>query len=625
MPTNSALEKRLSPLWRPSFVAGAALVIAASLLYLATLDDGLRLEELRGGDLITHQYAQAEARLANAPGYPLYTMGGWLWLRLGRALLGAWLNPIQILSLYSTIYALAALAVFYLLLLQVTDGNWPLAFLGGAFYSVTYFFWYYAVTTENYSSAVLQTVLLILWAFRWQASPGRADRYLLYMAFVAGTCLAHLPTVLLILPPLLLYVLSARPDLLRRGKLVAQAFGLALLPLASYAYVYARGAQHPEWRGAGQWPDTWAWFVSFLSTQQGRDEMSWWLGPFTDEFPWLMARELTWPVLLVGLAGLAWLGRRRALFLYSTLALYFAFCYFDRYGNWFQVIMPMYPVIVLGMIVAADKLWRRAGPIPGWAVRGLLVLAIAALIGDRLAGNYPRADQSGRPDDDALAPGRAILADGPAPGAAIIGSFEERLSLDYLVHVWGERPDLYAAEPSELASLLERGGVPLDTTRLGVGGLPPEELEGLHLSSGGLNLIELRQRPLKSPPPSELAVGAEIGGELKLLGVDLLPPGEPERLHLALYWQALAEMRRDYTVSLRLTADGQPVAQQDHPPVWGAYPTRRWSVGEVVRDDYLLPVPPATPVDGLWVVVYHTPAGGGFDNLGEVRVHLPRQ
>ena len=75
--------KRLSS----TYVAAGLLVIAATALYLFTLDNGLRPDELTGGDLITHQYAQVEARPSNAPGYPLYTMGGWLWFRVGTLLL----------------------------------------------------------------------------------------------------------------------------------------------------------------------------------------------------------------------------------------------------------------------------------------------------------------------------------------------------------------------------------------------------------------------------------------------------------------------------------------------------------------------------------------------------------
>ena len=62
---------------------------------------------------------------SNAPGYPLYTMGGWLWFQLGRGLLGPSHNPIQLLSGYSTLWALVALALLYALLLVIAGGPTP--------------------------------------------------------------------------------------------------------------------------------------------------------------------------------------------------------------------------------------------------------------------------------------------------------------------------------------------------------------------------------------------------------------------------------------------------------------------------------------------------------------------
>jgi len=98
-----------------NFWGGAFVLTAVALLYLVTLDNGLRPDELTGGDLITHQYAQVEARPGNAPGYPLYTMGGWLWFHSGKTLLGWILNPIQILSAYSGLWSVAALVFLYLI------------------------------------------------------------------------------------------------------------------------------------------------------------------------------------------------------------------------------------------------------------------------------------------------------------------------------------------------------------------------------------------------------------------------------------------------------------------------------------------------------------------------------
>ncbi|MCC7355442.1 MAG: DUF2723 domain-containing protein [Anaerolineae bacterium] len=353
---------------RVALAAGLFVLAAILALYLRTLDDGLRADELAGGDLITHQYAQVQARPANAPGYPVYTMGGWLWFHLGRRILGEAANPISLLSAYSTLWALLALALLYRLILDVTQDDWPIAALGTAFYAVTYFFWYYAVTTEQYASAVLHTLAIVWVAFRWEEK--RDERHLLLLAFLCGLALAHLVTVLLIAPPLAWFILTAQPGLIRRARLWPRAGALALLPLASYAFVYLRGAQHPEWRGVGHWPSTWAWFWQFVSTRQGRAELTWTLGPFTREFPALIWSEVTIVGLALGIIGLAWLGRRRALFLYATLALYFAFAYVDRLGNWFQIIMPAYPLVVLGLAALAHRICQSHLP-AGRTLRGL--------------------------------------------------------------------------------------------------------------------------------------------------------------------------------------------------------------------------------------------------------------
>ena len=301
-PTSATSPAKRGSRWpAPATLAGIVLVLVFAALYLFTLDDGLRPSELEGGDLITHQYAQVQGRPSNAPGYPLYTMGGWLWFHLGRLIVGRAHNPIPILASYSTLWALIAIWLMYRLILEVIRGQgqphadsgrsaedenrrWPIAAAVTAFYGLTYFFWYYAVTTEQYTSAVAWTLAVVLLAFRWERE--RRDGYLLALAFLMGVALAHMVTLLFIAPSLLWFVLRTDPKLVRRPRLMAGVIALALLPLLSYIYVYVRGAQHPEWRGAGQWASTGQWFLSFLSTRQGRDELTWSLKPFlTKEFP----------------------------------------------------------------------------------------------------------------------------------------------------------------------------------------------------------------------------------------------------------------------------------------------------------------------------------------------------
>ncbi|MBI3959435.1 MAG: DUF2723 domain-containing protein, partial [Chloroflexi bacterium] len=357
--------------------AGIVLLLAAALLYWLTLDNGLRPGELEGGDLITHQYAQVQARPSNAPGYPLYTMGGWLWfhsLRAGAHWLGITPNPISLLSSYSTLWALLSLWLLYWILLHITRspvrpaGDWPLAWLLVAFYAVTYFFWYYATTTEQYTSAIAHTLAILYVYLLWRDHSQLKIHYspftiLLFLSFLSGLSLAHMPTVALIVLPLLAAILWQEPKLLRRPGLILGAVLAATLPLLSYVYVYVRGAAHPEWWGVGDWATAQEWFWSFVGTAQGQDELSWGLAPgaafFANGFPELIWQELSVPVLVIGLLGVGVLEKRLRLVLWGTLILYAVLCWVDRFGNWFQVILPAYPLVLMGAASAIDKMRNR--------------------------------------------------------------------------------------------------------------------------------------------------------------------------------------------------------------------------------------------------------------------------
>ncbi|MBE7471945.1 MAG: hypothetical protein DPW09_19850 [Anaerolineae bacterium] len=646
------------------------LLIAAALLYLLTLDNGLRPDELTGGDLITHQYAQVEGRPSNAPGYPLYTLGGWLWFRLGRFLLSWALNPIQILSLYSTLWGLASLLVLYLILLRVTRRQWPIALLLAAFYAVTFFFWYYTVTTEQYTSAVLQTLLIIWLAFRWDEQPH--DSALLWLAFLAGTMLANMVTTLFILPPLLWFIFSKgdQPTLFR-PKLVLTAIILALLPLLSYLYIFLSGTLHPEWRGAGEWPNAWAWFVDFLTIQQGRDELAPGLSLqnfFTAEFPALMGQELTWPVFFGGLVGLAFLGRRRAIFLYSTLLIYFSFCWLYRFGNWFQVIIPAYPIFIIGAAAGLKRIsreaWanerggedaRRRGreetsrtthhaprftlhvsrPTPHVLLLTSYSLLLLLLL-YRFTTNLPRADQSHLPTDTGLDPGWAILADRPAPPALISGDFSEQIALQYLGTVWGAAPSLTPREPGDFTTTeqTDTRSVSYYLTRRAAAAAPETiNLGEKYPQAAGEQLVALWPAPRREIPATALPLNLRFGETLKLVGWEKvdpaysLPDDVAGRLawanwQIALYWQTSQPLEADYTISVRPLVGGQLISVngealiQDHQPVWGLYPTGHWRPGEIVRDVYALSLPPEVKPEAIQVVVYKT-TESGFENIAE--------
>ena len=92
-------------------------------------------------------------------------------------------------------------------------------------------------------------------------------------------------------------------------------------------------------------------------------------------------------------------------------------------------------------------------------------------------------------------------------------------------------------------------------------------------------------------------LGVNLGGKVRLLGYNIESGFRPgDNVHLTLFWQCLEEMEQSYTVFTHLIdARDNSVAQKDNPPVDGFYPTTKWEVGEIVRDQYDLVIPSDAP------------------------------
>ncbi len=89
----------------------------------------------------------------------------------------------------------------------------------------------------------------------------------------------------------------------------------------------------------------------------------------------------------------------------------------------------------------------------------------------------------------------------------------------------------------------------------------------------------------------QVRVDASFAGKAELIGYDAY--AQNNALLLTLYWQALAPLDRDYTVFVHLLdRNGRTIAQQDQQPQAGNFPTSIWDAGDLIRDDYTLPLPP---------------------------------
>ncbi|MEJ5197887.1 MAG: glycosyltransferase family 39 protein [Anaerolineae bacterium] len=79
------------------------------------------------------------------------------------------------------------------------------------------------------------------------------------------------------------------------------------------------------------------------------------------------------------------------------------------------------------------------------------------------------------------------------------------------------------------------------------------------------------------------------------VGTDVVRPGE--MVPVTLYWQALRPTDEDLSIFVQLVADRDRIlGQVDSYGGGGAYPTSMWSAGEVIPDQYMVPVD--RPADG---------------------------
>lgn len=113
-------------------------------------------------------------------------------------------------------------------------------------------------------------------------------------------------------------------------------------------------------------------------------------------------------------------------------------------------------------------------------------------------------------------------------------------------------------------------------------------------------VISLRggAKSLIVPPKPGTALDANFSGQIRLVGYDLNPPrlAPDQNLEVALYWQPLADLQRDYTVFVHVVdSAGSVYAQWDSQPVFGFYTTGLWRKDAIVTDLYPIHLPANTP------------------------------
>lgn len=122
---------------------------------------------------------------------------------------------------------------------------------------------------------------------------------------------------------------------------------------------------------------------------------------------------------------------------------------------------------------------------------------------------------------------------------------------------------------------------------------------GRVMGERALATIMVEGRPHQFAIPTiQYPLQARVGEDIEFLGYDLSSREVKAGgvLDLTLYWQALGEMERSYTVFVHLLDERSQIwGQKDTIPGGGSMPTTGWVEGEVITDRYEFMVMPEAP------------------------------
>jgi hypothetical protein len=133
-------------------------------------------------------------------------------------------------------------------------------------------------------------------------------------------------------------------------------------------------------------------------------------------------------------------------------------------------------------------------------------------------------------------------------------------------------------------------------------GFGPERLPAFGPDGEPVDIVYAGETALRPPtwptPGPAPAVDAVFEDKIRLTGLSLpqgaVQPGD--LVTVTLQWEAVSDVEEDFVGFVHLVSpSGQDVAQDDHLPLGGRYPTRLWSEGTVVFDPYRLALSEGLP------------------------------
>lgn len=572
--------------------------------------------------------------IAHNTGYPLYILLGKLFTFLPVG------DVAYRVNLMSAVFASLTVAVIFLIIQELTRSR-VAALIGALTVAFSSTFWANANWAESYPLNAFSTALITWLLLRWRATGQIWHVYLAVLAF--GLSIGNHRLIVLLAPGIFLFLWAGRRGL-GIGHWVRFAL-LFLLGLSVYLYLPIRGSQEPalSWAQPADFSTYWSMFLT------GSSRGEYWNFAFLDRLDVLAVFPLhelmAFGLILAAIGLVAVLKRDRLFAAYSLLVCALVGFLVLTYSihNVFNYFIPAYLMFGIWIgygVEAICSFVTRRGGVGRWrfslvrpSLRGsLAVLVLASLPLTLFARNLPVVDRS--QDYSAYDFARTTL-ERVEPNSTIVTDSWTASPLWYMQLVEGHRLDVFVSPifsvPGQdvnafIAQQFEkgrpvyaaeglRGDVDAIRDRYFVQPIVLNGIESMvtnvlpkpdykdHLVARGSFYRVLQDPPTLSveevPPSARLDV--PFGDAVSLVGLSTEPEvaRRGDVLQMSYYWRLEAPAEEDLQATVFFTDGDEAVQLRQGFPLWwqsrelggSLYPTSKWGVGEIVREEYYVLVP----------------------------------
>jgi hypothetical protein len=357
-------------------------------VYVRTLAPGL----VAVIDAPLFQFVGRVLGVGHNPGYPLYVLLTYPFSYLPIGSLSYRIN------LFSALFGALTVSLVFLLARRLGCRRIvsAAAALGMAFGHI---FWSQAVIAEVYTldCAIIAGMLLALLAW---GQTGRPGFFFASVALIAAGVGNH-TTIVGFAPGMVLYALLTNRPFALRARTLALTTGILLAGLLQYGFIIVRSRQAGAYVEEDSRARTVGELIGVMTGAQFGDRLFTfgWRTVFFDRLPWLigeiLAPELTVPGLVLAVAGIAWLLRRRpaeGILILAGCAASVGFAVNYSVGDLPVFLIPATLVLWVAAAVGAEQAaWIAARR--RWAA-ATVALATLMLPGWHLVQNFAATDRS---------------------------------------------------------------------------------------------------------------------------------------------------------------------------------------------------------------------------------------